>query len=134
MIDKAKEAKSSTFEKEKTFALSDKLLADFSEKENGMLLNFIDGIKKFEQKKIKAKDLEVTMILFPFKITDAGWQITGAMYRDKITPKDLFEATILKEEKMCQKCKGVGNFCKIMFDNKKKKAYSICGLCQMESF
>jgi len=70
---------SSSFAKEETFTLANKLIEDFSKNEKEQLIKFVKEIQQFVQKKIKAKDLELSVLLFDKKITDAGFEITGAM-------------------------------------------------------
>lgn len=120
--------------KKEVFSIADQVTADFTKAEKETMITFMDQVRQFVKKEITAKDLELNVLLLEDKIVKAGWKIMGEMYPDKITPEELFNANVLSEEKICQKCGGIGNICKVGINHKTLKAYSVCALCQMEAF
>lgn len=119
-----------TFDKVKTLEIANKY-KHFSYDENELMMKTMEQIKDFMLNKIKFESFEAFLLLTPLKIQDAAFDIMGAMYPDKISPMERYILAGKINDKICDKCGGVGNFCTGM-KNKKRQYFSICGLCQME--
>lgn len=120
-----------TFNKEAMISVMDEITINYSRNEKNQLADFLELVSLYMTRKIKVKDFETRLMFISTKIKDDGFLIQSKMYNDQPTAKNKMEVELKIIDKMCDKCKGIGNFCNVG-RSKENKLYSICGICQME--